>query len=122
MAADRNPPFHRVWRWGATVFGYVLIQSYAIFTILRTVQRGIAEVTDKVTDKVPNKSELAIMRLLADNPRLTRVELAEKIGITESGVKKIITKMKAEGWIERKGSNKSGYWIVNYKLTDTRLF
>ena len=126
MAADRNPPFHRVWRWGATVFGYVLIQSYAIFTILRTVQRGIAEVTDKVSDKVPdkvpNKSELAIMRLLADSPRLTRIELAEKIGITESGVKKIITKMKAAGWIERKGSNKSGYWVVNYKLTDTRLF
>ncbi|MBD5353066.1 MAG: winged helix-turn-helix domain-containing protein [Bacteroides sp.] len=111
VAADRNPPFHRVWRWGATVFGYVLIQSYAIFTILRTVQRGIAE----VTDKVPDKSDLAIMRLLADSPRLTRIELAEKIGITESGVKKIITKMKAEGWIERKGSNKSGYWVVNYK-------
>lgn len=90
--------------------------------ILRTLQNGIKEVSDKVSDKVPNKSELAVMRLLAENPRLTRIELAEKIGITESGVKKIITKMKAAGWIERKGSNKSGYWVVNYKLTDTRLF
>ena len=96
--------------------------DFMLNEILRTLQNGIKEVSDKVSDKVLNKSELAIMRLLADNPRLTRIELAEKIGITESGVKKIITKMKAEGWIERKGSNKSGYWVVNYKLTDTRLF
>ncbi|MBD5268458.1 MAG: winged helix-turn-helix transcriptional regulator [Bacteroides sp.] len=58
------------------------------------------------------------MRLLADNPRLTRIELAENIGITENSVKKIIANMKAAGWIERKGSNKTGYWIVQYKLTD----
>ena len=37
VAADWNPPFHRVWRWGATatVSGHVLFLSF--FDILATV-------------------------------------------------------------------------------------
>ncbi len=91
--------------------------DFMLNEILKTLQKNIKEeVPNKIPDKVPNKSELSILRLLTDNPRLTRVELAEKVGITENGVKKIITNMKAAGWIERKGSNKTGYWIVQYKL------
>ncbi len=48
---------------------------------------------------------------------MTRIELAKNIGITENGVKKIIAKMKAEGWIEREGSNKTGYWVVKHHLS-----
>lgn len=93
--------------------------DFMLNEILKTLQKNIKEeVPNKIPDKVPNKSELSILRLLADNPRLTRVELAEKVGITENGVKKIITNMKAAGWIERMGSNKTGYWIVQYKLND----
>lgn len=93
--------------------------DFMLNEILKTLQKNIKEeVPNKIPDKVPNKSELSILRLLADNPRLTRVELAERVGITENGVKKIITNMKAAGWIERMGSNKTGYWIVQYKLND----
>ncbi len=94
--------------------------------VLKALQKNIKEVPgkvpskvpSKVPNKVPNKSELAVLRLLADNSRMTRVELAEKIGLTENGIKKIISNMKAEGWIERKGSPKTGYWIVQYNLND----
>ena len=97
--------------------------DFMLNEILKTLQKNIKEevpnkVPDKVPNKVPNKSELSILRLLADNPRLTRIELAEKVGISENGVKKIIANMKAAGWIERMGSNKTGYWIVQYKLKD----
>lgn len=54
------------------------------------------------------------MGLLAGDPRLTRVELAGRTGLSENGVKKIIANLKAAGWIERMGSNKRGYWIVRY--------
>lgn len=91
--------------------------DFMLNEILKALQNNIkAEVPDKIPNKVPNKSELSILRLLADNPRLTRLELAGKIGITENGVKKIISNMKAAGWIERSGSNKTGYWIVKYKI------
>lgn len=90
--------------------------------ILKALKMSIKEVPSKVPSKVPNKipnkSELAVLRLLADNSRMTRVELAEKIGLTENSIKKIISNMKAEGWIERKGSPKTGYWIVQYNLSD----
>ncbi len=90
--------------------------DFMLNEILNTLQKNIKEeVPNKIPHKVPNKSELSILRLLADNPRLTRIELAEKVSITENGVKKIITNMKAAGWIERMGSNKTGYWIVQYK-------
>lgn len=95
--------------------------DFMLNEILKTLQSGIREtvpnkVSDKVSDKVPNKSELAVLRLLSDNPGMTRIELAENLGMTESGVKKIISNMRKAGWIERRGSNKSGYWIVKYDL------
>ncbi len=94
-----------------------LFIDFMLNEILRTLQ-NLKDVPDKVPDKVPNKSELAILGLLAENPRLTRSELAEKIGMTENGVKKIIANMKSAGWIERKGSNKTGYWLVKYRFSD----
>lgn len=101
--------------------------DFMLNEILKTLQKNIKEevpnkvpnkVPDKVPDKVPNKSELSVLRLLADNPRLTRVELAEQVGMTENGIKKIMANMKAAGWIVRMGSNRTGYWIVKYNFND----
>lgn len=93
--------------------------DFMLNEILKTLQKNIKEeVPNKLPDKVPNKSELSVLRLLADNPRLTRAELAEQVGMTENGIKKIVANMKAVGWIERVGSNKTGYWVVKYNLND----
>lgn len=87
--------------------------DFMLNEIRRTLQENIqAEVPDKIPDKVPNKSESAILRLLLAEPRLSRLQLAERVGISENGVKKIIANMKAAGWLVRKGSNKNGYWEV----------
>ena len=72
------------------------------------------KVPDKVPNKVPNKSELALLGLLSENPRLTRMELASLMGMSDNGVKKIIANLRQRGWIERVGSNKAGYWRVLY--------
>lgn len=99
--------------------------DFMLNEIFKTLKNSITEkVPDKVPDKVPNKvpnkapnkvpnnSEAAILRLLADNPRMTRRALAEEVGLTENGVKKNIANMKDAGWIERRGSNKNGYWVI----------
>ena len=57
------------------------------------------------------------MQLLANNPRLTRGEIALKLGLSDSGVKKILASLKASDLIQRQGSNKSGYWIVSMPPT-----
>lgn len=99
--------------------------DFMLKEILRTLQKNLNDknlaeasnkVPNKVPGKVPNKSENSILLLLRDNPRLTRDELAEKIGLSESGVKKILSNLKSAGWIIRHGSNKSGYWEVVYNL------
>ena len=36
---------------------------------------------------MPNKSELAMLKLLSDNPRLTRLELAAQDELSENGIK-----------------------------------
>lgn len=88
--------------------------DFMLGEILKTLKKNILfEVPNKIPNKVPNKSELRVLRLLTKNPHMTRVELAQNIGISESSVKKILAKMKASAWIERKGSNKNGYWLVN---------
>lgn len=65
---------------------------------------------------MPNKTEVSILRLLQHNPEFTRAELAEKMGMSDSSIKKALANLKAAGWIERAGSNKSGRWIVGYNI------
>lgn len=71
---------------------------------------------DKLPNKLPNKSQETLLHLLRQNPYLTRAQLSEKTGLSEDGVKKAMAGMKKEGWIERVGSNKTGYWKILYKL------
>ena len=84
--------------------------DFMLNEILKTLQKNVKE---EVPNKVPNKNELAVMRLLRENPRMTRVELANGVGISENGVKKIIARLKSDGRIVRIGNNRDGYWEVS---------
>lgn len=80
------------------------------------------EVTDKVADKVDNKvankSELALLRLLDQRPQITIKQMSELSGLSVGGVKKIISSLKANGWVQRSGSNKNGRWIVKIDIRE----
>lgn len=97
--------------------------NFMLNKILKALRQGIKEnmsqevpnkIPNKVPNKVPNKSELAVMDLLTANPYMTRSQLASATGLSENGIKRIISNLKSNGWIERKGSNKNGYWIVSF--------
>ena len=53
------------------------------------------------------------MELIKENPKITRGELSDKLGINPSAIQKHIQKLKADGTIERIGGDKGGYWKVN---------
>jgi ATP-dependent DNA helicase RecG len=57
-------------------------------------------------------SEKRILEAIRQNPRITRKELIELLNVGESTVFRATKKLKAEGIIERIGSNKGGYWRV----------
>lgn len=87
--------------------------DFMLRELLNTLQTVAAQkVSKKVPKKVPNKSEMAVLQLLAENPRLTRAEIARQVGLSDSGIKKILANLKAYGHIQRIGSTKSGHWLV----------
>lgn len=50
--------------------------------------------------------------MLRENPNLTLNEVAESIGLTRDGVKKITDRLRYEGVLSRKGSTEAGKWVV----------
>lgn len=58
------------------------------------------------------KSDQKILFLIKENTNITIKELCEIISMSESGVKKVIKKLKDEERIQRVGSLKSGHWEV----------
>ncbi|MCF0110437.1 MAG: Lrp/AsnC family transcriptional regulator [Erysipelotrichaceae bacterium] len=65
--------------------------------------------TDKVTDK-----ELAILNLVMNSPRLSYTEIAATLNLSRKTVSVRIRNLKNKGIIERIGSDRKGYWKVNF--------
>ncbi len=63
--------------------------------------------------KLPPKDiEGNIIKLMRDNPNITRKEIAGNIGLTVDGVRYHIKKMTGKGMIRYEGTSRNGYWKV----------
>ena len=74
--------------------------------------RWINKVGDKVGDKNSHltQTQASILTEIRNDPDITKPELAEKLKLGKTTVDKGIAVLKQRGFIERVGSNKSGYW------------
>ena len=70
------------------------------------------QTTLKSDQKSNYKSDQKVLTLMKENSKITIYELMEKLSMSESGIKKVIKKLKDENIISRVGSLKSGYWEV----------
>ena len=70
------------------------------------------QTTLKSDQKSNYKSDQKVLALMKENSKITIHELMEKLSMSESGVKKVIKKLKDESIISRIGSLKSGHWEV----------
>ena len=80
---------------------------------------------EKVQDKSPentvnegnethfSKSEQRIVKILADDPRITIGTISRRLQLSEAGVNKALAGLRKKGIIERVGANKNGTWKVN---------
>ena len=59
----------------------------------------------------PSKRD-EILRLIAENPRITQAEMATELGLTPDGVKYHITKLKSDGVIMHIGGRNTGEWKI----------
>ena len=73
-------------------------------------------INDPINDPIKLEGrEKQIFDILHENPSLTRVEMAKRIGCSDSTVKRTLQKLMDKGAIKRIGSNKKGEWIIVYK-------
>jgi len=68
----------------------------------------IKTITQKITQEITDK----IIRLIEENPKLSRRAMAELVGVSENGVKYHLKILKKEGKITHIGPNKKGYWKI----------
>lgn len=58
------------------------------------------------------KTDMKIIRLIQQNPHITRQDLSSTIGKSIRAIDTQIAKLKKQGKLERIGSDKTGYWKV----------
>lgn len=73
----------------------------------------INEVGDKVGDKTLNDSQTRVLAEIRNNPNITKPQLMIACNLGKTSIDNIISTLKKKGYIERVGSNKSGYWKTN---------
>ena len=56
------------------------------------------------------ESQREIVKLIADNPKISKKAMADIIGISTTSIDKSINSLKEKGIIKRVGGDKSGYW------------
>lgn len=75
-------------------------------------RRNIGEASEKQRKADLNDTQQKIVKLLSENPQLSAVKLAEKIGVASRNIENNIKMLKEYGILIRHGSPKNGYWEI----------
>ena len=82
-----------------------------------SLNRDNDPINDPINDPVNfenlNEREKKIIELLRKDPGLTRNKMAEKLGCSDTTIKRALALMVQKNIIRRIGSNKKGEWIIN---------
>ena len=121
-SCPRNPELMRIFqdmelveRLGSGVRRILNAYAPDVFEISDTFFRvtfRYKQAFDEPVQKTTQKTTQKILAAIEANPQITRQELAKITGISESGVKWQLKKLKDEGIIDRVGSLKGGKWVV----------
>ena len=89
--------------------------EFMLESIYKSVKEFLKEYR-KSDLKSNQKSDQKIYDLMREDSKITIKELALRLGMSESGIKKVITRLKKEGKIERVGSAKGGHWEIKDEI------
>jgi Fic family protein len=85
--------------------------EFMLENILQSLKQFIKQEAES-DQKSSLKSDQKIIALMRKNNKITIKEICQSTGLSESGVKKVIKKLKDEEVIVRVGSLKGGHWEV----------
>lgn len=60
--------------------------------------------------------KLALLKLIAQNPSMTQVQLAEKMGVTDRTIKRKMKSLQEKGFIQRVNGKRNGHWEILINL------
>lgn len=85
-------------------------------TDVESTQRGTQTSRKSTRRGTQSQTRIMVVELIRDNSKISRQEIAAKIGVSEDAVKKHLNKLKRDGVIRREGPDFGGKWII---ITDT---
>lgn len=80
-----------------------------IETNIETIKTDLE--TNIETEKLSN-TERKIIQLVQDHPEITQEEMAETLGMSKSGIRYAIRKLKSKKILVREGATKKGKWMI----------
>jgi Fic family protein len=81
--------------------------EFMLEVILESIQSSVTS-----NQKSSHKSDQKVLELVRQNSKITIKELMQQLSMSESGIKKVIKKLKVEKRLQRVGSLKDGRWEV----------
>ena len=84
-------------------------ETELIWDLLKEGDQGTTQTT---TQKSDQKRDQKIIMAIKENPKITRAELQNITGLSESGVKKIRRQLQQKGILSRIGPDKGGHWEI----------
>ena len=93
---------------GKADFSFRLVTAFEAKVAKTGQQQELAQVKQDSS----MKSEDRLLLVLKDNQNMSLPQMAEAIGLSVAGVRKVLEKLRASGHIRRIGPDKGGYWKV----------
>ena len=93
------------------LFETAIDKTKVTFMLDKSTKKILKNNTEKVPEKITN-NQLAILKSVEQNQRVTIPELSAIVKISERKIRVNLSKLKSKGLIERVGADKGGYWRV----------
>ena len=97
---------------GKAEFSFKLITAFEAKVVTAGQQQELDQSKQDSSMKSSMKSDGRLLLVLKDDPTMSLPKMAEAIGLSVAGVRKVLDKLRATGRIRRIGPDKGGRWEV----------
>ncbi len=104
LAKEPNTEFKEV----ATLF----ITVFKRKTIQKTTEESPKEKWSEKWSETLSERQIEILEMIINNPRISRKELSQSVGINQSAIQKHLNTLKKKDIIKRTGPDRGGHWEV----------
>lgn len=66
----------------------------------------------KMGNEPQSEPQTKLLEMISNNPLISKKEIAEKLNVSPSTVKRLITALREQGKLDYEGSSKKGTWII----------